>query len=891
MKRIGLCGLLGAVIFCGFGTVRAEEPDALLKYVESDGATFVDTEIRGRSGTKLETSLMHRGSIYDDLAFVGSQGTGPNTYFLPLHFYNRRACIGYEAFQQCWKFTAENMEFRVASTLEAGNQTLDVNGSRVHTGTTADSFDSGYSMYLFAVNHGGMADYKSTLRCYWLKLWQTDESGSYVLVRDYVPCVKDGVAGLYDRVSKRIFFGRDAANPASPRSLIAGPALPAFGEGFGTRTVKGAPNCYVEYVTSDGNQALDTGLPARAGLRAWADMQWRGSKSPANYTERSLLAAQNKQNEGVYLIHDSYNDGNAADGGRAHRVRFICGTAFWPMKSDGTSYTYEHHSSPDSNPRITVEGDFTDPANVSYFLNGEQIFSGEGTDMDTHLSLALFAANFDDDTTSYRSEVRLYRLKLWLDGEPARDYRPCIKDGEAGLYDAVNDEVIFPAVPFAWTGVGRTVDESGSARQPMGYVESDGTETGYVDTGIIGRSGTKIEADLKYMNTDGDEQVFIGSRVSSSGSDCTRIYPFSCYYGKFAVGYGSCGYSSQLLSADVKYHVASTLEVGNQTLDIDGQRVYTGTDETLIDDGCTMFLFGWHLNGTARKCYNPSKVRCYGLKIWQTDEDGDYRLVRDLRPSVTFNMGGLNAKAGFFDAVSGQSFDTTKYTSAKLVQVLEGDAVKGRPDKYVEYIQATGLQMLDTGVPARPGVKAEGDFLYWSDTTTPQTYLGSCTGPGMIMIHQTWYNAWASFGANAFGVESPGSLRNPDDGSVMQYAPGVKTHFVCDLTDPSRVTLDLDGERVLDMANDPGAASGDTLGLFCCRDGVAGRYPSRTRCYGLKLWLDGALVRDFVPCVKNGRGALYDKVSRRIYFPMGADITEANVGPQVPGPGFQILVR
>ena len=304
-----------------------------------------------------------------------------------------------------------------------------------------------------------------------------------------------------------------------------------------------------------------------------------------------------------------------------------------------------------------------------------------------------------------------------------------------------------------------------------------------------------------------------------------------------------------------------------------------------------MFLFGFHLNGTVSKCKSPSRVRCYGLKIWQTDEGGDYQLVRDLRPSVTFNMGGVNAKAGFFDAVSGKSFDTSKYASAKLAQVLEGDTAKGRPDKYVEYIQATGLQMLDTGVPARPGVKAEGDFLYWSDTTTPQTYLGSCTGPGMIMIHQTYQQSWASFGADAFGVASPGGLRHPVDGSSIQYATGVKTHFVCDLTDPSRVTLDLDGERVLDMANDPAAASGDTLGLFCCRDGAYGMYPSRTRCYGLKLWLDGALVRDFVPCVKDGRGALFDRVTRRIYFPMGVDITGGNVGPQVPGPGFQILVR
>ena len=95
----------------------------------------------------------------------------------------------------------------------------------------------------------------------------------------------------------------------------------------------------------------------------------------------------------------------------------------------------------------------------------------------------------------------------------------------------------------------------------------------------------------------------------------------------------------------------------------------------------------------------------------------------------------------------------------------------------------------------------------------------------------------------------------------------------------------------MDAAKSPAPSIAETLGLFACGDGAGGRYPSRARCYGLKLWLDGALVRDFRPCVKGGRGALYDKVTHRIYFPMGADITEANVGPSLPSPGFQIIVR
>ena len=43
-------------------------------------------------------------------------------------------------------------------------------------------------------------------RCHYVKIWQTNASGEYVLVRDYVPCLKDGMAGMYDNVSHTISY-------------------------------------------------------------------------------------------------------------------------------------------------------------------------------------------------------------------------------------------------------------------------------------------------------------------------------------------------------------------------------------------------------------------------------------------------------------------------------------------------------------------------------------------------------------------------------------------------------------------------------------------------------------------------------------------------------------
>ena len=57
-------------------------------------------------------------------------------------------------------------------------------------------------------------------------------------------------------------------------------------------------------------------------------------------------------------------------------------------------------------------------------------------------------------------------------------------------------------------------------------------------------------------------------------------------------------------------------------------------------------------------------------------------------------------------------------------------------------------------------------------------------------------------------------------------------------------------------------------------------YEAPARCYSLKLWQDGTLVRDFKPCVKDGKGMLWDEVSQTLFRPI-PDIpaTLANVGP------------
>ena len=63
----------------------------------------------------------------------------------------------------------------------------------------------GLSLYLFARNYKGKADYPGHARVYRLKLREKQQDGSYKLTRDFVPVKKDGKAMLWDKVSETFF--------------------------------------------------------------------------------------------------------------------------------------------------------------------------------------------------------------------------------------------------------------------------------------------------------------------------------------------------------------------------------------------------------------------------------------------------------------------------------------------------------------------------------------------------------------------------------------------------------------------------------------------------------------------------------------------------------------
>ena len=152
-------------------------------------------------------------------------------------------------------------------------------------------------------------------------------------------------------------------------------------------------------------------------------------------------------------------------------------------------------------------------------------------------NLYLFACNdAKNKKPIYRSAARCYGLTIYQGDEtPVRNFKPCVKDGQAALYDTVSQRLFYPtpAIP-AEGNTGAVTDES--ALSPVDayleYVETDGTQ--YIDTGVIGKDGTMAEFIETTLCNQNREECFLGAIGSASNS---RFYMWY-HRTEFALGLG-----------------------------------------------------------------------------------------------------------------------------------------------------------------------------------------------------------------------------------------------------------------------------------------------------------------------------------------------------------------
>lgn len=382
----------------------------------------------------------------------------------------------------------------------------------------------------------------------------------------------------------------------------------------------------------------------------------------------------------------------------------------------------------------------------------------------------------------------------------------------------------------------------------LDYIDALGATV--IDTGVMARPGTKAECDIAWLklglnegsNPEWNDCSILGARGSSTAD--TRFLMCHGSNGHFGFGYAST-YRSNIKEVEVetRYKVVSEINVGSQTLDIDDERVYSGSSTDSIDTGCNLYLFAANVGGTTNY---RSQVRCYGVKIWQ-----DGGLVRDYRPCVK------DGRPGLYDDVG----KTISYGAF---------AVSDKPDYYVDYVEANGTQFIDTGIRARAPVVAEGE-MSWTSIPAESTYFGACKSDGssrFYMLHSSNSSGtrWAACSDDSAGRGN----------ATGTWVPGTKYAFSASFISGAQ-SIEIDGATVWSKSLASVSTPSFNLYLFACNKGGNPNYLSHSRCYGLALTQDGDQKRDFKPCVKWGKGCLYDTVSRRLFFP-NVPFADSHVG-------------
>ena len=632
-------------------SLRAETPDAYLDYVEATGTQMVDTECLVGSNYTIVAEYAYPDPIVGKnnyLFGVYKQGMTAGFFYsnsgsYPLRFQKANGTSG-------------------ASTTESGvNATPSVKQTvtmRIGTGTSSIVSESGETLYsgsllgtirsdstaplaLFTVNISGepSTTYTSAAKIYYLRIY----NGDGAIVCNLLPCRKNGVVGLYDKVADKILFAKGG-------DLVAGPELQRPAE-------------LVKWIQSDGANGdrqlyIDTGIPGKAGVGMTAELLW-----PAKPSSASTVCGAMADGSNHFTLYTSAG---------THQIGYAGYSAF--QVNTGTSVVY-------SNTRYRVMSSLRKSAqNIQVVdldgtgYNGSRSFN-DANATDTARTLYLFARN-DAGTPNQFSRVRLYSLVMTNEVGVLRDFIPCVADnGKAGLYDRVSERIFLPQAAVAGataefdfdSEVGAATNRTASTAWPRArpeYIESDGA-CDYVDLGIAARDGTKMTAELEWVSSPASAATFCGA--ATSGTALFTLYRGTSDFHRmgYASGSRTLGGANVAPTAGVRYRVTTMLDDSSQAITVvrksDGAWVPVGSgtrteaDAGPMDTGLPLYLFARNLNGAPDEF---AQVRIYSLKLWQKNGQGDYVLVRDIKPAYS---PGDNAPA-LFDRLNGVwYFNNGKY--------------------------------------------------------------------------------------------------------------------------------------------------------------------------------------------------------------------------------------
>jgi len=181
-------------------TLLPEDYQAV-EFIESDGLSYIDTELKSHSNMSCElqfvfTTVPADGCIVGARHTAQQQGVGKSRLYF-YHYYNGHK-LGYGMYLGRGQAT-QNLLYNIRTRLDVGHQYMYINGELAFEGFDEYEINNEETFYIFALHDGDSTTFYSKARLYYCKIWDGNN-----LVRQFIPTYRksDNMIGLYDTINQ-----------------------------------------------------------------------------------------------------------------------------------------------------------------------------------------------------------------------------------------------------------------------------------------------------------------------------------------------------------------------------------------------------------------------------------------------------------------------------------------------------------------------------------------------------------------------------------------------------------------------------------------------------------------------------------------------------------------
>ena len=662
MKRIGMKGktvktiaILSLAAFAMCGVAYGEDP-----YIESTGTSGISTGYRMKGSSRVEVDFaipdVSNPAGFLNWRVFGSDWENNESSLLTCLWLSYNSGNGVTYFRLNAKTASSTKVDKYMQGVDTARHTaiLDLPNAKmvILTGTTTNAYsyatgptgndktpnagidfsgcEADLPLSLFARFYNSTVKYanSSKARIYGVKIY---EGG--VLVRNFVPCLKDGVACFKDMVNGGFIVGENVA------------AFTAGGDNVLTCPDDG----YVSTLenASGGKLYIDTGYKATAKTAVALDC--------ALAVNTNLAGTIWKPFEGGWDPYYGFNI-NGNDG-----LRYNAGGSTY-LTDFKTMFKETLYDDKDVRRTFFLDNLHTCAAVVtSGYTNQMATFTASNTKTQTWTVKLASGWKGDNEYAA----IKIYGCKIWEDGVLVKDFVPYVTNGVPGLRDMVSGTFI---------GVSRYSGDTTSTLEYGGvikgeqdaYLESNGT-TG-LNTGYKMNGNSRLEVDFSLPDVS-DPTVWQNWRIFGSDYSTDESSLLTCLWLSYNSGNGATYFrlNAKTAASTKADKYMSGVDTARHTaiLDLPNSKMVmltgtttnaysyatgpTGNDKTPnagidfsdYEADLPLSLFARFYTGTARYL-NLSKARIYSVRIYESGT-----LAHEFLPY------GGGAVTGLYDTVTG----------------------------------------------------------------------------------------------------------------------------------------------------------------------------------------------------------------------------------------------